>query len=179
MVAWQVILKTIGQNRDVIATQEADGRRNARDAYRAVVAEFNSTTVSGTTSLASNLLRFKMSDAKPPQVRVFAAELVRMNKMVASKVGHALPDHFLLSIFLEGLPHDYGEMRTQAAMKQTLTFAEAVVMARKYAVYKGLETMRGDTDPPGEKRGKQEVYAVDDQDQRQFNKMFKIAIKNG
>jgi hypothetical protein len=41
-IAWQVIVKTLAEQSDIIEGQETEGKRNAGNAYRAVVA---STTV--------------------------------------------------------------------------------------------------------------------------------------
>ena len=46
MVAWQDMLETLVNHRDVIEVQVAEEKRNARDAFRAVVTEFSRTTMS-------------------------------------------------------------------------------------------------------------------------------------
>jgi hypothetical protein len=173
-IAWQVIVKTLAEQSDVIEGQETEGKRNARDAYRAVVAEYDSPTTSNTTDTIQRLMKLKMSDVIPPQIRPFAARLMKMSKTIESQGGTATPDHFLMTIFLEGLPvQDYEALKTTVSMEQGMTFALAVTKARNFAVHKGLERSRGDTEvPPAEQRRKQELYFTD---QEAFNKMYKIA----
>lgn len=175
-IAWQVIVKTLAEQSDIIEGQETEGKRNARDAYRAVVAEYDSQTTSNTTDIIARLMTLKMSDVAPPQIRPFAAKLMKMAKTIQSQGGAATPDHFLMTIFLAGLPgQDYDALRTSVSMEQGMTFALAVTKARNFAVHKGLERTRGDADlPPAEHRRKQEIYVTD---QEAFNKMYKIAAE--
>ena len=175
-IAWQVIVKTLAEQSDIIEGQETEGKRNARDAYRAVVAEYDSQTTSNTTDTIARLMKLKMSDVIPPQIRPFAAKLMKMAKTIQGQGGAATPDHFLLTIFLAGLPSQhYATLTTSVSMEPNMTFALAVTKARAFAVHKGLERTRGDADlPPAEHRRKQEVYLTD---QEAFNEMFKIAAE--
>jgi hypothetical protein len=119
-------------------------------------------------------MTLKMSDVTPPQIRPFAAKLMKMSKTIQSQGGTATPDHFLMTIFLAGLPaQDYEALKTTVSMEQGMTFALAVTKARNFAVHKGLERSRSDADlPPAGQQRKQEVYFTD---QEAFNKMYKIA----
>ena len=49
-IAWQVIVKTLAEQSDIIEGQETEGKRNARDAYRAVVSSCGRCKISKFTT---------------------------------------------------------------------------------------------------------------------------------
>jgi hypothetical protein len=62
-------LATLAEQAVIIAAQETEGKRNARDAYRAVVTEYDRPTTSNTTNIIARLKKLQMSDVIPPQIR--------------------------------------------------------------------------------------------------------------
>ena len=70
------MLKTLTNHRDIIEVQVAE-RRDARDAFRAVVTEFSRTTASNITSLVGKLMTLRLANVILPHVRIFAAQLAK------------------------------------------------------------------------------------------------------